>query len=411
MKTVLLRLSGFTFLPLLSLVTPLLLLPIISGFVGAEGISSVISGQAIGIFGATVLLWGWNIDGPVAIARAAGNRERGAIYLASIRTRILLMLLIVPLVVVLSAMIAAPGFRADAVSMALASVLTGMSPAWFCIGMGQPKMLAIFDTVPRFLATAASAPLLMLTHQLWNYTAILAVATVLSLVLFHRRLSPSGAWLPTDVRATLGEIKAQGHTASINMAGNAYASTPTPIATATTSAAASGALATADTLYRFGLFTIVALGNAFQSWTIESGISNTRQRHVMAIWSHVILGVVGAAILTVAGPTVSAILFAGQIQASTELCFYYGVSFVFLSASTPFIRNLLIPAGERALILRWTLVSAVFGVAVMLVSGFAGNAVGIAMGMALSEALLFVSLLFPALRVLNVGRKSLENGE
>lgn len=410
MKTVLLRLSGFTFLPLLSLVTPLLLLPIISGFVGAEGISSVISGQAIGIFGATVLLWGWNIDGPVAVARAAGAGDRGAIYLSSIRTRILLMFLIVPLVVGLSAMIAAPGFRAEAVSMALASVLTGMSPAWFCIGMGQPKLLAIFDTVPRFLATAVSAPLLMLTNQLWQYTAILTLATLLALVLFHRRLAPSGPWLPTNVRATLGEIRTQGHTASINLAGNAYASTPTPIATATTSAAASGALATADTLYRFGLFTIVALGNAFQSWTIEAGITNTRQRHVVAFWSHAILGVAGAAVLTAIGPMVSALLFAGQIQASTELCFYYGVAFAFLSASTPFIRNLLIPAGERALILRWTLVSAVIGVAIMLASGFTGNAVGVAMGMALSEVLLFLSLLVPALRALNHGRIPLKNG-
>ena len=409
MKTVLLRLSGFTFLPLLSLVTPLLLLPIISGIVGPGGISSVIAGQSIGIFGATVLMWGWNIDGPVAIARAADAHQRGNIYLSSIRTRIALMFLVIPLVAAIAAAVAAPDFRSEAISMALASVLAGMSPAWFCIGTGQPKLLAIFDTVPRFLATALSAPLLLLTHQLWNYTLVLAAATLISLIFFHRRLQPSDSWLPRNVRTTFGEIKMQGHTAGINLAGNAYASTPTPIATATTSVAASGALATADTLYRFGLFTVVALGNAFQSWTIEPGADDTRRRHVVAIWAHAILGVVGAGILTALGPAVSSILFAGKIQASTELCFYYGVAFAFLSASTPFIRNLLIPAGQRALILRWTLVSAVFGVATMLVSGFSGNAVGIAIGMALSEVLLFFALLIPAMRVLNHEKASREN--
>ncbi|MFC8304081.1 polysaccharide biosynthesis protein [Specibacter sp. NPDC057265] len=410
MKTVLLRLSGFTFLPLLSLVTPLLLLPVIAGFVGAGGISSVISGQAIGTFGATVLMWGWNIEGPVSIARAENSRDRGAIYLSSLRTRIILLVFVLPVVSIVSAWVAAPDFRFDAVSMAMASMLAGMSPAWFCIGMGQPRLLAFFDTIPRFIATALSVPLLLLTHQLWNYTLVLAAATVLALILFHRRLAPTGSWFPRNIGQALGDIKAQSHTAGINVAANAYASTPTPIATATTPAVASGSLATADTLYRFGIFTIVALGNAFQSWTIEPGIRERRRRHLIAIWSHAILGVVGAAILTIFGPFASKLLFAGQIQASTELCFYYGVSFAFLSASTPFIRNLLIPAGKKSLVLRWTLVSAVLGVAFMLISGLGGNVVGVAMGMALSEVLLFATLLFPALRFLNHESNSRDNG-
>ncbi len=47
MKTVLARLTGFSILPLLSLVTPLLLLPVIASIVGSGGIASVVSGQAI----------------------------------------------------------------------------------------------------------------------------------------------------------------------------------------------------------------------------------------------------------------------------------------------------------------------------------------------------------------------------
>ncbi len=409
MRTVLLRLSGFTFLPLLSLVTPLLLLPVIASFVGAAGISSVMSGQAIGTFGATVLMWGWNIDGPVAIAQASDAHQRGSLYLTSIRTRLVLLIVVIPTVTVITAVVAGPAFRMDAISMALAAVLAGMSPAWFCIGMGQPKLLAIYDTVPRFLATAVSAPLLLLTHQLWNYTAVLAVATIFALILFHRRLAPVGNWIPSNFLATYGELKAQGHTAGINLAGNAYASTPTPIATATTPAIASGALATADTLYRFGLFTVVALGNAFQSWTIDKDANDSRHRQLTAIWAHVILGVFGATILTILGPPVSNLLFAGQIQASTQVCFYYGIAFAFLSASTPFIRNLLIPAKQQVLILRWTMVSAVLGLTAMLASGISGNAPGIALGMAMSEIILFFALIVPALRILNSERTPVEN--
>lgn len=406
MKTVLLRLTGFAVLPLLSLITPLLLLPVIASIVGAEGISSVISGQAIGTFAATVLLWGWNVDGPVAIARAADSHERGAIYLRSVRTRLLLMVAVLPLSGLVAALVAVPGFRAEAIAMSWAVGLTGLSPAWFCIGVGQPRLLAVYDTVPRFLATAAAAPVLLLGHQLWHYTALLAVATVLALIDFHRRYSPGGQWLPVDVRESLRGLKGQAKTAGISLAGNAYASTPAPIATATTAPQASGSLATADTLYRFGLFTVVALGNAFQSWTIERDAANPVRRHLTAIWAHAGLGVGGALVLTVAGPLASSLLFAGKMQASTELCAYYGLAFVFLSASTPFIRNLLIPAGRQSQVLRWTLISALVGVASMVWAGATGNAPGIALGMALSEAVLFVALLIPGLKLLREERAS-----
>lgn len=290
--------------------------------------------------------------------------------------------------------------------MSWAVGLAGLSPAWFCIGVGQPRLLALYDTVPRFVATAAAAPLLLLSHQLWHYTALLTVATVLSLIVFHRRYSPGGQWLPLNLRESLGELKGQAKTAGISLAGNAYASTPAPIATATTAPQASGSLATADTLYRFGLFTVVALGNAFQSWTIERGAANPVRRQLTAIWAHAGLGVLGALILTLVGPIASSLLFAGRMQASMELCAYYGLAFVFLSASTPFIRNLLIPAGRQSQVLRWTLISAILGVAAMIWAGANGNAPGIALGMALSEAVLFVALLIPGLKLLREERAS-----
>lgn len=404
MKTVLLRLSGFAVLPLLSLITPLLLLPVISSVVGAEGISSVISGQAIGTFAATVLLWGWNVEGPVAVARAEGRHERGLIYLRSVQTRLLLMIVVMPLSGLIAAAVAVPGFRSEAAAMSWAVAAAGLSPAWFCIGLGQPRLLAMYDTVPRFLATAASAPVLLLTQQLWHYTILTGVATLLALAAFHRTYSASGQWLPVNLRESIGHLRGQAKTAGISLAGNAYASTPAPIATATTLPQASGSLATADTLYRFGLFTVVALGNALQSWTIERGATERSRRHLLAIWLHAGLGILGAVVLTLAGPFASSLLFAGKVQATTQVCAYYGLAFAFLSASTPFIRNLLIPAGRQSQVLRWTLVSAVLGVTAMLWAGARGSAPGIALGMALSEAVLFTALLIPGLKLLHEER-------
>jgi hypothetical protein len=396
MKTVLLRLTGFAALPLLSLVIPLVLLPLVSGVVGGPGVSSVVSGQSIGTFAATVLMWGWNVEGPVAVARSTAASERGAIYAASIRTRLLLLIPVIPVVVIVAALVAVPEYRFESVWMALASATAGMSPAWFCIGLGQPRLLALYDTIPRFLATLVAAPILLLSQQLWTYTAILGVATTVAVWSFQRRFAAGEPWLPLPLGDTLRRLSAQRHTAGINAAGSAYAFTPAPIATVTLSPGASGSLSSADTLYRFGIFSVIALGNAFQSWVIEPGAPNRRRRHSAAMVGHVVLGAAGAAILTILGPWVSTILFAGEARATTAMCFWYGVAFFFLSASTPFIRNLLIPAGRQSLVFGCTLVSAVLGIAMMLWFGSAGIADGIALAVAATEGIIWFALLLPA---------------
>jgi PST family polysaccharide transporter len=316
------------------------------------------------------------------------------------RTRLALLVAVLPVTAVVSVIVAVPGHRLQAVAMAMATALAGMSPAWFCIGLGQPRLLAIYDTVPRFVATAVSAPILLITRELWLYTAVLAIATIIGLIAFHRRYSRGESWFPSSTREALRGLRSQRHTAGINLAGSAYASTPTPIATITSTPAASGSLSTADTLYRFGIFTVIALGNAFQSWTIEPGISNPAQRHRAALWSHIALGAAGAAILTALGPLVSEILFAGQARATLLVCFYYGIAFFFLSASTPLIRNLLIPSGRQPYVLRCTVVSAAIGVLAMVVAGVTGHPSAIPLGMALSEVALWAALLIPGLRIL-----------
>jgi hypothetical protein len=402
MRTMLLRLSGFALLPLLSLITPLLLLPTVSSVVGSHGVSSIISGQAIGGFAATLLIWGWNVDGPVAVARATNDDERAIVYARSMRTRLLLLVVVLPATVAVSALIAVHGFGPDAAYMGIANALAGLSPAWFCIGLGKPRLLAFYDTLPRVIATGVAAPLIVLTHSLWVYALATALASAISLSVFHRRYSPGQAWFPRSVPRTVRDLGAQAHTAGISLTGNAYASTPTPIATATSTPTASGSLSTADTLYRFGIFSVAALGNAFQSWTIEPGVTARHRRHLAAIAAHSALGLAGLIIITTLGPLASSLLFVGKAQATTTLCFYYGLAFFFLSASTPLIRNLLIPAARQALVLRWTTISAILGVAAMLTAGLTGHTTLIPLGMAASEAILCLGLLAPALRSLSM---------
>jgi O-antigen/teichoic acid export membrane protein len=400
MTTVLRRLTGFTVLPLLSLVTPFLLMPVIARVAGAHGWSSVVAGQAVGTFGATVVFWGWNVVGPVQVSRAAEGGERAGVYAASLRTRLLLLVLVVPVVVAITVLIAAPGFRGVSAAMAGATAVMGLSPAWYGIGVGQPLLLLWYDTLPRFAAAVVATPVLLLTRQIWAYPVLLALSIVLGLLAFQRRMARGSAWSPRPLRRTIAELREQGGTAGINLTATAYASTPVPIATSAFLEGTSSRFASADTVYRLGLFTVTAMGNAFQGWTLEPGAVARPRRHRTALGAHAVLGLVGAGAFAALGPWVTGLLFGEGVAASREVCVAYGLSFLFISASSPLIRNLLIPAGRTRLVLGWTTASAVVGVAMMVAAARSDWVAGVAFGMALSEAAMFVGILVPALRVL-----------
>lgn len=400
-RTVLTRLSGFTFLPLIGLVLPLVLLPAMGTVVGPVGWASGISGIAVGSFASAVILWGWNVDGPVAIARATSDAERAAVYGRSIRSRVLLSLLVMPLAMAVAALVSGPDFRGVGAATALATATAGLSPAFYGIGAGRPTLLALYDTLPRALGTIAAVPLVVLTRSLWPYPVTAIVATVVALVLFQRQHAPGERWLPLPLGSVAADLKGQRHTAGYNLAGAAYAVTPVPIAQSTVPGVPSAPLGTTDQLYRYGLFGAIALGNALQAWTLEPGIANRRRRHVAAIWAHLALGVIGLVVLVWLGPIVGDLVSQGAGVPTRDLCFVYGLAFACLSLATPLSRNLLIPAGEQALVLKTTIISAVVGVAAMVFAGLVHDVRGIAIGMALSELAMLVMLLPPALRVLD----------
>lgn len=397
MKPVLLRLAGFTFLPLLTLVLPFLLLPIVARVVGAPGWSSITSGQAIGVFAATFILWSWNVSGPVEVARSQSQADQASIYSKSMRTRLVLAAFVLPLMTILVFFVAHTGYRLDAITMAWATALTGFSPAWFGIGTGQPRILALFDTLPRFIAAVVSAPIILSTSQIWIYGVFSLAATTVSLVAFHRKFGEQRNWFPSRPWRVIREIVPQASTAGINLTGSAYASSPVPIVTATIpSSVVASQFASADSIYRLGIFTIVAVGNTFQGWTLEHSAPDPRRRHIVAFISHVLLGLAGGLFLTFFTPWVSAVMFGESVRADRLTSFYYGLSFLFLSASTPLIRNLLVPAKRQTAVLKVTVVSAAVGISLMVTAGVAGSAQGVALGAAFSELVLFIGLLLPS---------------
>jgi PST family polysaccharide transporter len=291
--------------------------------------------------------------------------------------------------------------------MAAATTFLGMSPSWFGIGAGDPWLLFWYDTLPRVVAAVAGAVLVAATGWISLYPMLLAVSVAVSLVAFRRRVTPGARdTMPWPPARAVGELRHHLGTAGINLAATAYASTPVPVATFAFRPDVSSPFASADAAYRLGLFTVTAMGNAFQGWTLETGLGadERRSRHRSALWAHVVLGVVGGGLFAALAPWVTGLLFGSDVAAPRDVCVWYGVAFLFLSVSTPPIRNLLVPARRVRLVLGWTVGSAVVGLLLMIAAAVAGWSAGVAAGMAVSEAVLLAGLVGPSLRVSRTSR-------
>ncbi len=398
MRSFILRLAGFAGAPIISALAPFIILPVISRFVGESGWANVNSGQAIGMLAMVGVLFGWSVIGPVRVARATDAHERAVILAESLRSRAWTALLVVPLAGVVTYFVCSPDYRTESVMIAVAMALGGFTPAWFCIGEGNPRALMLFDGVPKLTASALSLPFLLLTGQVFWYPVLLVLLTVPAFAT-HARLVRTGhdpAGVPA--RPTRQVLSSLVPTAAIDAAGNVYGSTGIPIATVGLPSSAASSFASTDRVYRIGLLAVIAVGNAFQAWVLDPRAEDRARRHLIAFAALGGLGAVGGAAIAVLGPWATGLVFGAAVAAAPLPCLLFGAAFFFISCGTPLIRNLLIPAGRFRLVFAATVCSAITGVATMLIGAAQGSVVGVALGVAVAEAVSVMILITPAWR-------------
>jgi O-antigen/teichoic acid export membrane protein len=385
--------GGFTAIPLFSSFVPFLLLPALARDSGPAGWAAIGTGQALGTMGAVVVAWGWWLAGPIGYVRRTNSRDRHALFMSSVQTRLLVSAFIIPVAFVVASLLSARSWRLEAGMVAIGFAVSGLTPGWFCIAAGRPGLLARYEAVPKMLATAASGLIVWQTHNVMAYPVLLIVATIGALAVFVVREIPPAERDLQPFREVMATLREQAPIVTSNAFGSAYSSTPMPIASALAPAVSAASFSSGERFYRIAQFSIVALANGLQKWVLEAEGQSAARRQRAAIWSHVVLGLAGAIGIGLLGPTISRVLFGSAVQASYVTTIGFGVAFFFVSAATPFGRNLLIPAGRRARLLVGTSSGAIIGVPLMVASYYLFGVGGIAVGLALSEALVFLILL------------------
>jgi hypothetical protein len=381
------RIAAFSVLPAVSLLSNLIVLPVLSARFGQAGWSSVILGQSIGAAASVVGALAWPVEGPHLVAGAARG-ERLDLYRASLRQRGAAVAILAP-VVVTACLLADPGMPLVCALSALAVTLNALSPGWYFVGSSRPSQSIAAEGGPRLAVNLASIGLVALL-PLWTYPVALiggmAATLVISSVLIRRDDGGRGgcdvvrhafARRDRSRKIPLAAIFARGADASY-----AYLSGPL---VAFVAPPVYPVYAAVDRLSQSLVNVMGTVTQGLTAWIGENSGQVRRRRVTGAVLLAFSVAGVALAVLFVTAPLLLRYLFAGTVEAGPLVAFLAAaiITGAFLSRSLVLI--LLVPQGLADVAYRVMFFSACLGL----------PAVGVAAALAGSTGALIVVAVVP----------------
>jgi hypothetical protein len=357
------RIAAFGVLPAVSLMSNLVVLPILSGRFGEAGWSSVILGQAIGAAASVICALAWPMEGPHLVSRAR-PAQRLAMYRSSVRQRTAAVAAASPVLVTVC-LVAGPSMPVVCVLSAVGTALNALSPAWYFVGVSRPSRFLIAEGGPRLVVNLAGIGLVALL-PLWSYPVALIVGMVATLaiasLLVHRDAgvgapdsSSDGQPPPTPIggRIPLLAVLARGADA-----GSSYLTGPL---VALVAAPAYPVYAAVDRLSQSLVNVMSTATQGLTAWIGETADGVRPRRLAGAVLLAMILAGLAFIVFSFSAPLLLHYLFAGTVEVSPLIAFLTAaiVSGAFLLRSLSLI--LLVPQGLAGSAYRLLLVGAFVG--------------------------------------------------
>jgi len=385
------RILRFSGLPFLSAITPFLFLPILARVAGAEGWVAIALGQSIGTFGALVVSLGYNVVGPTLVHQVEVSERRNLLRV-SVQARATIFVPVAITAFVVASLLSPDRFKLAAGIMALAMTIVGLSASWYMIGLGKPAQLLVFDVLPKLLATAIAAVIVIFLHGdvVW-YPALLAFASICSLGVYVGR-TVGRSILSVHPREILSTIRGSGSIVAAEVSGGSYAVLTVGFVSAIAPPLQAASYISGDKLLKIGQVAIATIGNALQGWVVEDKvIATAARRRRQALGAHIALGLAGLAVFATVAPWLSGFLFGQTVAIDFPTAVAFGVAVVALSLSTALTRYFLIPRGQRKAVLVSVLLGVAIGVPAIHVLTPGLGAQGAAWGLAAGELTVLIA--------------------
>lgn len=376
------RLAGFSALPLISSLAPLILLPVIARNASTPEWVAIAVGSSLGGLATIAVSFGWTLTGPVQVATANAGGQK-ALYFSALVTRLTVFTVVAPTVCYITLLLAEEDVRSLAAFTALAGAVGGLSPTWFAVGIGRPRDVAIFETLPRLLSAALALILISENFNLIIYPIATLVASVGAGVVYTARIAridgSSHAFL--NYRPT---IRRQAAPAMTTMFAAAYTALAVSLVAASTTSQQSAMFASGTRLYQFMLLGLIAVSQSLLA-DIRSGRQTTLHRK-RARRLHVGIGLCGGLGIAIFGPSLTKWIFTVELGIDTATSLPYGLAYLLITGNTYLTQQVFIPGGLGGYLLRSVFVGALVGVpATMILSRHFGSAGG-AWALVLAEA-------------------------
>lgn len=275
-----------------------------------------------------------------------------------------------------------------AVSTCIASaVLQGFTFTWLQVGRGDPKPIAMYETLPRLAATCVAVAVTIWSANLFYYGIIMTVVSVSSLALYHKKtfgrvlvfLVPPAHTTSTALR--LGFPAAIVATVSLG-----FSSLPLPLISATQSLLETSQFASAQKLYVYGLIVITATMDAVQAWVLRGNIADRHKKAAKVSFGMGLIGVFGALVLVVGGTFLTSLLFGSDVSSPQAVNMGFAIAYLASSMATVAVRLVLIPEGLSRIVLRNNVLAVLVGVALMSLGASTLGPVGVGFGLGVGQA-------------------------
>lgn len=380
----LLRLGTFALTVGASTVVGLLAIPVITRVVGADAwaVQVLVQSQA-SLFGVLVA-FGWGTVGPGLVASTVPEK-RPQLFLDSLVTRVYLLLVAAPLMILLMTVLR----PVESLFVAVASVaylLPFVGASWYFVGEGRPLRLFLFDALPQLLGTVGGLAVLIATENLTlmvlTQLVFNAGAVVVSSIVILRQ--------GRDLKATfaltnsLKQMSRQRHGVITAATGSFYVNLPMLVVNVFIPSHLD-TYAIADRLFRFAVTAFSPVLQFVQGWIPESGPEYIGHRIRRASHLAPLLGLLGGAGLTLLGPLAAQVLVQSPLEFGNALSLPVGVSFAAVAVSQIIGLACLVTIGKARDLASSTVVGALLGTPLILLGALNLGVAGVIWGMALSE--------------------------
>jgi len=370
------RIFGFTLIPALAMLSPFVALPFITRAAGAEGWAAIATGQALGAIASLVIQFGWGTTGPPLVA-ALGETSGRSLYFTSVLMRIGLLIVAAPVAMLVTSAIVPNEWMVIAILLCASSSVSGLSPGWYFVGLGRPRPLLWFETLPRLFGVFLSTALIAITGNLLLYGVVMIVVESAMVIVSAAAVSSrSMPW-----RWHVGEIRlharAQWSLAVSALVSSGYTRLAVPIV-AVVAFSQAPVFASVDRVQTLSRSTIKPFIQSLQGWVAEARDDNALFRRRFWTASLVVGSITSALAIAIVAlvPLVDNLLFGPQIEISYLAAGLLATALLAIGLSNCTATFFLAPTLRVTTISMSTIAGSVIGVPVLWAATSAFGAIG-----------------------------------